>query len=117
MYHKDDPLHGSVVPGSLPSPQEAYKGYQPLLLTSRISDDLPPLSPPTSSLVSTSNNNNKNVDKSNRNNRDNKMHILEILNENVKLPTMDTLYWCKVFEFRGFGQKHHLIKVSELYIL
>lgn len=116
MYDEDEPVQGSIVPGSLPNPQQAYKGYKPLLITQRMHDET--LAAPVASLTSrnmlldtaaaTGNSNNNNIVTSNQ------LHIFEALNEDVRLPQGDdTLYWCKVFEFEDFSQKQHLVKVSE----
>lgn len=129
MYHQEDPLHGSIVPGSLPNAQQAFKGYKPLSITQRQQQDdtlyvsslsssssttLTSSSPSSTSTVSLSA-----ASSASRNAKDaqlpisnNKLHIFELLNEDVKLPTMDTMYWCKVFEFQEFSQKQHLVKVS-----
>lgn len=115
MYDRDEPVHGSIVPGSLPNPQQAYKGYVPLLITQRMHDEA--LAAPVSSLTSRNmlvdaaaaagNSNNNNIVMSHQ------LHIFEALNEDVRLPQGDdTLYWCKVFEFEDFNQKQHLVKVS-----
>lgn len=120
MYHEEDPLHGSIVPGSLPNPQQAFKGYKPLSITQRqqTTDDhlsitvksllassvwspAVPTAPAASSSPSSSSA------------TTNKVHISELRNDDVKLPAMDTLFWCKVFEFQEFSQKQHLVKVSK----
>lgn len=117
MYHEEDPLHGSIVPGSLPNPQQAFRGYRPLSITQRqqtIDDNVSiteksllassvwspsaPTAPAASSPASAGGN---------------KVHISELRNDDVKLPAMDTLFWCKVFEFQEFSQKQHLVKVSK----
>lgn len=122
MYHEEDPLHGSIVPGSLPSPQHAFKGYTPLSITQRqqANDEYPSMAtvksllassvwspigataPATTSTASPSSSANTN-----------QLHISELRNDDVKLPAMDTLFWCKVFEFQEFSQKQHLVKVSK----
>lgn len=88
MYHEDEPRHGSVIPGSLPNPQLAFKGYIPLSITQRTQDEQ------------------RTVDPS-------KIQSIEIRNQDAKLPFGDdTLYWCKIFEMENFNQKQHLIRVS-----
>lgn len=137
MYDRDEPIQGSIVPGSLPNPQQAYKGYKPLLITQRMHDETLAIASLTSRnmlLDATQNagsggNGNGNgiagnnvgsaTGNSNSNNivMSNQLHIFEVLNEDVRLPQGDdTLYWCKVFEFEDFSQKQHLVKVSENFI-
>ena len=95
MYHAKDPLHGSIIPGSLPNPQLAYKGYVPLTLTQRFHDE-------TRTIASSAG--------------ANKVNTIHLRNNNVKLPMHDdTLFWCKVFELKDFHQKHHIIKVSSIF--
>lgn len=125
MYHEADPLHGSIVPGSLPSPQQAFKGYKPLSITQRqqSNDDNPSItvksllassvwSPavPTAPAAITSS---ASPASSASSAAGSKVHISELRNDDVKLPPMDTLFSCKVFEFQEFSQKHHLVKVSK----
>lgn len=110
MYDQDEPVKGSITPGSLPNPQTAYKGYKPLLITQRLHDGQLMASRNMlidASASATGNSNNNNIVTSNQ------LHIFEALNEDVRLPQGDdTLYWCKVFEFEDFSQKQHLVKVS-----
>lgn len=118
MYHESDPLHGSVVPGSLPNIQNAFKGYKPLSITQRQPQDetmsavslgsLLATSSPSSSLSATS----AQLTELPSQLATSKLHVFELLNEDVKLPAMETLHWCKVFEFQEFSQKQHLVKVS-----
>lgn len=100
MYHTDEPKHGSVIPGSLPNPQLAYKGYIPLSLTQRPTqhhDEIQRISTATSATVDPAL----------------KVHHIELRNQDVKLPLGDdTFYWCNVFEMEMFQQKQHLIRVS-----
>ncbi len=92
MYHQDDPKHGSVVPGSLPNPQLAFKGYIPLSLLQRAHDEQ------------------KSFEMAN------KVHSIELRNEDVTLPEFDeTLHWCNVFDLNDIRQKQHIIKVCHLY--
>lgn len=121
MYHESDPLHGSVVPGSLPNTRLAFKGYKPLSITQRQPQEeiasnislgsLLASSSATSSLPSTAS---AQLTVSPSQSSLTKLHVFELLNEDVKLPAMETLYWCKVFEFQEFAQKQHLVKVSYL---
>lgn len=105
MFHDDEPAHGSVLPGSLPNPTMAYRGYVPLLLTQRTTakdapatssdkiDASQPLYAGSTPIFST----------------------LELRNQDVELPQADeTRFWCKIFELQDFRQKHHLIKVRHL---
>lgn len=88
MYDENDPRHGSVVPGNLPNPQEAYKGYRSMFLTQK------PHQPESI---------------------DPHMKVLELRNEDVELPQGDdTLYWCKMFKLQDIYQKSHVIKVSRI---
>lgn len=144
MYHEADPLHGSVVPGSLPNPRAAFKGYKPISITQRQPQEetLPAIllgsllassssssssssaaaasvTAQKSTLLSSSSANGKDSAKKllspstpTYNSNNNKLHTFELLNEDVKLPAMETLFWCKVFEFQEFSQKQHLVKVS-----
>lgn len=90
MYDENDPRHGSVVPGNLPNPQEAYKGYRSLFLTQK------PLQ----------------MDAMNIENDPN-VKVLELRNEDVELPLGDdTLYWCKMFKLQDIYQRSHVVKVS-----
>lgn len=85
MYDENDPRHGSVVPGNLPNPQEAFKGYRSLFLTQK---------PKTI------------------NNIDADIKVLELRNDDVVLPLGDdSLYWCKMFKLQDIYQKSHVIKV------
>lgn len=132
MYHESDPLHGSVVPGSLPNTQKAFKGYRPLSITQRQPQDETMsaislgslLATSTSSLSSSSSSSSSSLSSSSLSatsaqltelpsqSATSKLHVFELLNEDVKLPAMETLHWCKVFEFQEFSQKQHLVKVS-----
>lgn len=90
MYDENDPRHGSVVPGNLPNPQEAYKGYRSLFLTQK------PHQPESMSI-----------------NTDPNVKVLEWRNEDVELPMGDdTLYWCKMFKLHDIHQKSHVVKVG-----
>lgn len=122
MYHESDPLHGSVVPGSLPNTRKAFKGYKPLSITQRQPQDetmstvalgsLLASSPLSASSSSSATSAQLTVLPSQS--ATSKLHVFELLNEEVKLPAMETLYWCKVFEFHETSQKQHLVKVSSL---
>lgn len=90
MYDDNDPRHGSVVPGNLPNPQEAYKGYRPLFLTQKphqhesMAVDVDPF-----------------------------VKVLELRNEDVELPQGDdSLHWCKMFKLQDIYQRNHVVKVS-----
>ncbi|CAD7081233.1 unnamed protein product [Hermetia illucens] len=86
MYHEDEPRHGSVVPGSLPDPLEAYREYRPLFLTEKYRIPPKPF-------------------------KDERVRILELRNEDVELPRGDdTLFWCKMFKLEDINRKHHLIR-------
>lgn len=94
MYHQDDPQHGSVVPGSLPNPQLAFKGYIPLSLLQRAHDEQRSFE------------------------MANKVHSIELRNEDVTLPEFDeTLHWCNVFDLIDIRQKQHIIKVCDTYTI
>lgn len=124
MYHELDPVHGSVVPGSLPNTRKAFKGYKPLSITQRQPQDetmstvalgsllaSSPLSASSSSSSSPSATSAQLTVLPSQS-ATSKLHVFELLNEDVKLPAMETLYWCKVFEFHESSQKQHLVKVS-----
>lgn len=90
MYDENDPRRGSVVPGNLPNPPEAYKGYRSLFLTQK-SHQRESMAIDTDAFV----------------------EILELRNEDVELPQADeTLYWCKMFKLQSIYQKSHVVKVS-----
>ncbi|XP_037025440.1 MOXD1 homolog 2-like isoform X3 [Bradysia coprophila] len=92
MYHQDDPLSGSVIPGSLPNPQLAFKGYIPLSLLQRAHDEQ------------------KSFEMAN------KVHSIELRNEDVTLPEFDeTLHWCNVFDLNDIRQKQHIIKFEPVF--
>lgn len=87
MYHEDEPRFGSVIPGSLPNPQKAFKGYKPIYLTQKLHQ--------------------------NHINYDSDMRTVELRNQNVELPLGDdSTLWCKIFKLQDFNSKHHLVKVS-----
>lgn len=100
MYHENEPVHGSVVPGSLPGPLLAFKGYIPLSLTQRTHDEQ------------------RRTDDVSGNGSSSRgkfmTNTMELRNEDVTLPESndETLYWCKVFDLPARSQKQHLIKVS-----
>lgn len=104
MYHENEPVQGSVVPGSLPNPQLAFKGYIPLSLTQRTHDEQRRTDDVSSSSSSSNSNNSRGKFMTN---------TMELRNEDVTLPEAndETLYWCKVFELPARSQKQHLIKV------
>lgn len=127
MYHESDPLHGSVVPGSLPNTRKAFKGYKPLSITQRQPQDETMSTISFGSLLASSSSSSASSSSSSSSSlsatsaqltgfpsqsANSKLHVFELLNEDVKLPAMETLYWCKVFEFQEFSQKQHLVKVS-----
>lgn len=130
MYHESDPLHGSVVPGSLPNTRKAFKGYKPLSITQRQPQDETMSTISYGSLLASSSSSSSSSSMSSSSSSlsatsaqltvlpsqsaNSKLHAFELLNEDVKLPAMETLYWCKVFEFQEFSQKQHLVKVSYL---
>lgn len=87
VYHEDEPRRGLVVPGSLPSPSEAFKNVRPMFLLQRVIDNPIKL--------------------------DDKVTILELKNEDAELPDEDnSIYWCKMFKLTDIHRKHHIIKVS-----
>ena len=90
MYHEDEPRRGSLLPGSLPNPMEAFKGARSLFLTQHLNHEA----------IRT----------------DTKVKELQLRNQDVELPQGDdTLYWCKVFKLTDIDRKHHLIRVSEFF--
>lgn len=104
MFHNDEPGHGSVLPGALPNPTQAYRGYVPLMLTQRITakDDPAP----------TTNDRNVAAHQTVYTGNPATYSMLELRNQDVELPQADeTRFWCKMFELQDFRQKHHLIKV------
>lgn len=111
MYHPAEPAHGSVLPGSLPSPQTAYRGYVPLSLTQRVASG-PPLAPTaltTAAQLATAAASPA-VDGTVVGRTD--PFWLELRHEDVELPAPDeTRFWCRVFELPDFRRRHHLIRV------
>lgn len=112
MYHESDPLHGSVVPGSLPNPQTAFIGYKPLSITQRQQqDDTIATASSNSLLAKKLTASTLNITSSIQQSNNEKYHAFELLNNDIKLPAMETIFWCKVFEFRESNHKQHLVKV------
>lgn len=126
MYHESDPLHGSVVPGSLPNARKAFKGYKPIAITQRLTQDETMSTISYGTLLAPSSSSSSHTSSSSisassaqlpvlpSQSANSKLHVFELLNEDVKLPAMETLHWCKVFEFQEFSQKQHLVKVSRI---
>lgn len=86
-YHKEEPVGGSVGPGSLPQHDVESRGSQSLYLVQRADQDAP--SPEETA------------------------HVWELRNPAVESPAPgDTLYWCRVFRLPALSRKHHLIRVS-----
>lgn len=86
-YHKEEPVGGSVGPGSLPQHDAQSHGTQSLYLVQRADQSLPGPEETT--------------------------RIWELRNPAVKSPAPgETLYWCKVFRLPALPRKHHLIRVS-----
>lgn len=119
MYHESDPMHGSVVPGSLPNPRDAFIGYKPLSITQRLPQDNISATALSGSLLAmrmpsatTANVHDMPSPKSQSQANNEKSRAFELLNDGVKLPAMETIFWCKVFEFKNTNHKQHLIKVS-----
>lgn len=98
MYHSRDPLHGSILPGSLPNPKHAFKGYVPLCLTQRTQYD----EQRSYEFIVQNTNTDRPI-----------INTMELRNQDVELPqdADESKYWCKVFELNDFRQKQHLIKV------
>lgn len=113
MFHADEPARGSVLPGSLPNPAAAYRGYVPLTLTQRTTAA-------DAQHHSKSNGDNNDASQMRHSGSDATSsappeHTLELRNQDVELPRADeTRFWCKVFELQDFRQKQHLIKVRLL---
>lgn len=85
LYDENDPLNGSVGPGSLPNVDSAWRSAQSLVLIER------------------------GVQASNAE----KTRKLEFRNSGVELPyDDDTLIWCKFFKLDKMERKNHVIKVS-----
>lgn len=88
MYHESEPQRGLLIPGNLPNPEVAFKGYRSLFLTQKPQQH-------------------QNVDPN--------MKTMELRNQDVELPQGggdDTLYWCKMFKLQDINQKSHVIKVN-----
>ncbi|XP_001985145.3 MOXD1 homolog 2, partial [Drosophila grimshawi] len=91
MYHAQDPPHGSLRPGTLPDPGQAFRPYRPMVLMQRAQLQLP--TP-----------------------HDERVRVLELRNEDVELPAGDTpLFWCKMFKLEDINRKHHLIRYEPIY--
>lgn len=98
LYHPSEPRFGSVVPGSLPQPQLAFRGIIPLQLTQRTSQ--------------TSDNAKAMAQDAQRPFVD----TIELRNHDVPLPIYEeSLQWCRVFEMNDFKQKHHMIKYEPIF--
>lgn len=92
VYHQDEPRRGLVVPGSLPSPGDAFKNIRPMFLLQRVIDNPIKL--------------------------DGKIKILDLKNEDAELPEEDqSLYWCKMFKMTDIQKKHHIIRVCKNLLL
>lgn len=101
MYHEKEPQRGTVIPGNLPNPTTAFKGYRSLFLMQK--PHQPDAAGSSSSSTSTSN--------------DPHMKIMELRNQDVELPQGDdTLYWCKMFKLKDIDQKSHVVKVIWFWI-
>lgn len=87
MYHPDEPLRGSITPGSLPRQDLVTQGVVALQLRQRHVEAA---------------------------HRPETVRSLELRNSDVKVPAVGkSMKWCRFFEMSHFGQKHHMIKVSE----
>lgn len=86
-YHENEPVDGSVVPGSLPQHGVESRGTQSLYLVQRADQDIP--------------------------RPEETARVWELRNLVVEPPNPgDTLYWCRVFTLPTLSRKHHLIRVS-----
>lgn len=86
LYHRDEPLRGSVAPGTLPRQDLATHGLVPLQLRQRHVDA--------------------------RHGAET-VRALELRNADVPVPMVGkSIKWCNFFEMSDFAQKHHMIKVS-----
>lgn len=95
MYHEKEPQRGSVIPGNLPNPTTAFKGYRSLFLMQK----------PHTITTAT-------PDTAGGSNNDPNLKIIELRNQDVELPQGDdTLYWCKMFKLQDIDQKSHVVKV------
>lgn len=87
MYHNSKPQRGSITPGSLPSPSEAFKHVIPVFLTQR-------------SINSSTLRNQQHLD------------FIDLKNEDAQLPYLDeTVHWCKMFKLSQFSKKNHIVRV------
>lgn len=87
MYHNLKPQRGSITPGSLPSPSEAFKHVIPVFLTQR-------------SINSSTLRNQKHLE------------FIDLKNEDAQLPYLDeTVHWCKMFKLSQFSKKNHIVRV------
>ena len=88
MYSEEEPRNGAISRGSLPRPLDSYQGYRSLYLQQRVSHEKFFKFDP-------------------------KLNILELKNDDVELPKMDsTLYWCKMFKLSDMPKKQHIVRVS-----
>lgn len=86
LYHPDEPLRGSIAPGTLPRQDLATHGVVALQLRQRHVDGA---------------------------RRSESVRSLELRNSDVPVPMVGkSLKWCRFFEMSDFNQKHHMIKVS-----
>ncbi|KAJ6646317.1 MOXD1 like 2 [Pseudolycoriella hygida] len=89
MYHESEPQRGLLIPGNLPNPEVAFRGYRSLFLTQKPQQH-------------------QDVDPN--------MKIMELRNQDVELPLLDdTLYWCKMFKLQDINQKSHVIKYEPVF--
>lgn len=93
MYHNLKPQRGSITPGSLPSPSEAFKHVIPVFLTQR-------------SINSSTLRNQKHLE------------FIDLKNEDAQLPYLDeTVHWCKMFKLSQFSKKNHIVRVCFVCVL
>lgn len=86
MYHQLEPQRGLLLPGNLPDPKAAFKGYRSLFLIQK------PQQPELGANIK----------------------IIELRNQDVELPQGDdTLHWCKMFKLQDINEKSHVVKVNK----
>ncbi|XP_063706695.1 MOXD1 homolog 2 [Culicoides brevitarsis] len=91
MYHNLKPQRGSITPGSLPSPSEAFKHVIPVFLTQR-------------SINSSTIRNQKHLE------------FMDLKNEDAQLPYLDeTVHWCKMFKLSQFSKKNHIVRYEPVF--
>lgn len=91
MYHPEKPARGAITPGTLPSPNEAFKHVVSVFLTQR------------------------SLNKA-QFRKDPNIKSLDLRNTDAQLPYLDeTVHWCKMFKLNNINQKNHIIRYEPIF--